>query len=116
MNTEEKVIYLGVKIGELAAHLNVLRQQFEEWAVTLNHLGCVSDTATQERDARAARFNELDRPGLGPVALGMRITDLEIKTDNLAERVAELEKPLPVGEWVKGNGLLPDDAYETACT
>ncbi len=59
MNTEDKVTYLGVKIGELKTRLNLLEQ-----------------------------------PGLSPVELGMRITDLEFKAKRRADQVAELKQGL----------------------
>jgi len=71
----------------LAARLDALTERVTETSLRISRL----------RDAYTARLKEL------------------------AERVADLEKsPRRIarmnGEWVQGNGRMPADAYNTACT
>ncbi len=100
--TEEKAIYLGVKMGEVKTHLdthilgtakdmNALAARLRTQELEMVTCRRAFDAAAEERATLTKRLDGLVEPGLSPVELGMRITDLEFQNAALTDRFDKLE-------------------------
>ena len=91
-------------LAALAARLNALATRAEGGeAEAVSEAHCERVITPSEWDALTARLNALERK------IENQREGFVDRIDALAERVAALEKP---AEWVKGNGLLPDNTYD----